>query len=141
MDHLPIGLAVNSTDPAVHFSYMNDNFPRIYRTTREALEISGAFWEAVYEDPVFREEIKQRVLADCAGGDPERMQWDDIPISRDGQTSYICARNISLPNSDLMISTVWDMTERKQAEEKLKANYALLRIAEKPQNLAAGALT
>ncbi len=33
-----------------------------------------------------------------------------------------------------MISTVWDVTERKQAEEALKSNYKLLRIAEKTAN-------
>ena len=130
LDNLPIGLSINTVDDPVEFTYMNDNFSRIYRTTRSVLEDSGAFWEVVYEDPVFREEIKQRVLTDCASGDPERMQWDDIPFSRDGQTFYICARNIPLPDSNLMISTVWDVTARKRAEEKLKANYTLLRIAE-----------
>ena len=54
IDNLPVGIAVNSVDPTVEFSYMNDNFPRIYRTTREALQKPDAFWEAVYEDPEFR---------------------------------------------------------------------------------------
>jgi len=37
---------------------MNDNFPNYYRTTREALTDSNVFWDAVYEEPEFREEIK-----------------------------------------------------------------------------------
>jgi PAS domain-containing protein len=47
MDHLPIGIAVNSVDPDVTFEYMNDNFPKIYRTTKEALCHEDAFWDTV----------------------------------------------------------------------------------------------
>jgi PAS domain S-box-containing protein len=121
MDHLPIGVAVNSVDPAVDFTYMNDNFPRFYRTTREALAAADAFWEHVYQDPGFREAIRNRVLADCAEGDPARMHWEDVPITRTGEeTTYICARNIPVPGEPLMISTVWDVTERKRTEEALR---------------------
>lgn len=117
MDNLPIGLAVNSVDPLVQFNYMNDKFPAFYRTTREALLIQDNFWNAVYEDPVFREEMRKRVLDDIASGNPERMHWKDIPITRKGEeTTYVNAFNIQVPGKSLMISTVWDITERKQSE-------------------------
>ena len=120
LDHLPVGIAVNSVDPCVRFEYMNDNFARFYRTTREALANPDAFWEVVYEDPAFREEIKRRVLEDCASGDPERMFWEDVPITRKGEkTAFITARNIPLPEKHLVISTVWDVTERKSLESQL----------------------
>jgi PAS domain S-box-containing protein len=122
MDNLPIGIAVNSIDPDVTFTYINDNFLKFYRTTRQALTSPDAFWQAVYEDPVFREEIKARVLADCGSGDPERMYWADIPLSRTGEeTSYITARNIPIADKSLLISTVWDVTEQKRAEAALTA--------------------
>ncbi len=121
MDNLPIGIAVNSIDPAVKFNYMNDNFPKVYRTTREALAGPDAFWSAVYEDPIFREEIKGRVLADCASDDPSRMCWEDVPIARRGaETTFITARNMPIPDKQLMISAVWDVTERKRAEMELE---------------------
>ena len=41
MDNLPIGIAVNSVAPAVDFTYMNDNFAKFYRTTREEACRSG----------------------------------------------------------------------------------------------------
>ena len=120
MDNLPIGIAVNSVDPVVKFEYMNDNFSRYYRTTREALADPDAFWTSVYEDPNFREEIKKKILNDCASGDPERMYWADVPITRKGEeTSFITARNITVPEKQLMISTVWDVTDRKHAEEEI----------------------
>jgi PAS domain S-box-containing protein len=120
LDNLPVGVAVNDLDPQVTFRYMNDNFPKFYRTTREALTTSGAFWEVVYEDPVFREKMRKRVLVDCASGDPERMHWADVPLTRRGQaTTYITARNVLLPDKQMTISLVWDVTERKHAEETL----------------------
>ncbi len=121
LDNLPVGVAVNSVEPEVNFTYMNENFATIYRTTRKALSPPNDFWEVVYTDPTFREEIKKRVLEDCAGNDPERMCWEDVPVSRPGnKTFYITARNIPLPERNLMVSTVWDVTKRKLAEEALR---------------------
>ena len=120
LDNLPMGIAVNSVDPSVNFEYMNDNFPRFYRTTRQSLTDPDTFWEAVYEDPVFREEIRERVLDDCSSGDPARMRWEDVAIERTGEkTTFINAQNIQIPNKHLMISMVWDVTERKQSEEEI----------------------
>lgn len=117
MDNLPIGIAVNSVDPSVSFQYMNDNFPKFYRTTRQALASPDAFWGAVYEDPGFRAQIKARVLEDCSSGDPQRMHWIDVPIARRGkETSYIEVQNTPIPGKRLMVSTVWDVTGRKKAE-------------------------
>jgi PAS domain S-box-containing protein len=120
LDNLPVGIAVNAVDPAVTFNYMNDNFPKFYRTTREKLADPDIFWNTVYEDADFREAIKKKILDDLASGDPERMVWVDVPITRKGEaTSFITARNIPIPGKPLMISTIWDVTERKQAQEQL----------------------
>jgi len=128
MDNLPIGVAVHSIElPAVKFEYMNDNFFKLHRTTREKLTDPDAFWTSAYEDPKFREEIKQRVMDDYASGDPGQLHWEDVPITRKGEeTSFISAQNVPVPNKPLMISTVWDVTERKQAEEALKDRERLL---------------
>jgi PAS domain S-box-containing protein len=129
LDNLPIGIAVNSVEPTVEFEYMNDNFPKFYRTTRQALADPNAFWNAVYEEPEFREDIKNRILADCASGDPMRMYWADVPITRKGEeTSFITARNMPTPDKQLMISTVWDVTDRKWAEKELRQSEELHRI-------------
>lgn len=128
MDNLPIGIAINSVDPIVEFSYMNDNFPRYYRTTREALTEPDAFWEAVYEDAEYRGQIRKKVLDDCASGDPERMYWKDMPLARQGKnTTFITARNIPISPEGLMISTVWDVTEQKELEHEKEAGLEAIR--------------
>jgi two-component system, cell cycle sensor histidine kinase and response regulator CckA len=132
MDNLPIGVAVNSVDPAVKFLYMNDNFPKFYRTTREALAKPDFFWDAAYEEPEFREKIKKRVLDDIASGNPGRMFWEDVPITRKGAaTSFITAKNIPIPDRQLMVSTVWDVTERKRAYEEMSLLQEQLRQSQK----------
>ena len=120
MDNLPLGVAVNSLDPAVEFSYMNDRFWKTYKTSREELSGPDAFWSAVYKDPEFREKIRERVLKDCESGDPGKMQWDDVPVTREGETFYISARNTPVPGSSLMVSAVWDVTEYKKTEDQLR---------------------
>jgi PAS domain S-box-containing protein len=121
LDNLPVGISVNSVYPSVDFSYMNDNFPKFYRTTREKLLNPDSFWDEVYEDPEFRDYIKKQVIEDCNSADPEKMKWYNIPLTRKGQdTTYISARNIPLPDRGMMISMVWDVTELKKAEDALK---------------------
>ncbi len=119
LNSLPIGIAVNSLSPAVTFSYMNDNFARIYRTSKKDLAEPDSFWEKVYEDKVFREKIRQQVLEDCASGDPRRMHWAEVPLQRQGQTYYITARNIPIPGTPLTISTVWDVTDYRRQRDAL----------------------
>lgn len=140
LDNLPIGVAVNSIDPEVKFSYMNDEFPKIYRTTRERLAGPDSFWDAVYEGAEFRAELRQRVLDDCASGDPRKMRWTEVPITRRGEeTTYITAQNIPIPNQSLMISMVVDITERKRTEEEIRRLNLELedRVAERTAQLEA----
>lgn len=123
MDNLPIGIAVHTVSPVVDFTYMNDKFPQIYRTTRKKLSASNSFWDVVYEDPVFRKKISKRMLDDIASGDPKRMHWENIPVTRKGkETRYISAYNILLPDKKMVGSTVIDVTNLKKFQQKLQKN-------------------
>jgi len=120
MDSLPIGIAVNSVNPGVSFTYMNDHFPTVYGTTKQALAKKDNFWDSVYEDPVYREYIKKRVLDDMSSGDTKRMHWEDIPIMHNGRvTRFVSAYNTPIPNSNLVISMAIDVTDRKRKEDEI----------------------
>ena len=121
IDHLPIGIAVITTTPSPQIKYMNDQFPLCYRTTRAALTSPDALWEAAFEDPATREQMRTRITEDCALGEPDRMQWNDIPITRkNAEPRFVSARNINLPSGGMTISMVWDVTDRKQLEDRLR---------------------
>jgi len=123
MDNLPIGIAVNTVSPTVQFEYVNDNFLEFYQITREQLTNPDEFWDVVYEDPEFRKQIKKRVLDDIASGDPKKWVWENIPVTRKGkETRYISAYNTPVPERNVHISTVIDVTESNLYAEKIKAD-------------------
>lgn len=126
IENLPIGLAVNTiSDGTARF--MNRKFEENYGWPREELTDVQKFFERVYPDPPYREAIRERVLADIQSGDITRMHWDDVVITTStGEQKVIAAANIPLPDQDLMISTVQDITARKAAEEEVKLRARLL---------------
>ena len=127
LDNLPIGISVNSVTPAVRFEYVNSSFLEIYGVTREQIEDPDSFWEVVYPDQKFRQQLREKVVADCESGDPKRMCWQDIPIELPGgEKRFISAKNIPIPDKNLMISTVWDVTDRKKAEKDLRRTKRIL---------------
>jgi len=120
MDNLPIGVAVNSVDPSVDFSYMNDAFPLHYHTTRAELEKPDNFWEAVFEDPDYRKWIRAKVIADCESGDFNRMCWNDVEITKNENViAYLNTRNTPFVDQQIMISTVVDVTELTKQKQFL----------------------
>lgn len=140
LDRLPVGVAVGSMGPPTTFSYMNDNFAQFCRTTREKLEAPDGFWDAVHEDPAFREQMRKRVLEDTATGDPERMLWTNVPVTRAGaETTFVTMRNVPVPGRPVTISLVFDVTERIRNEESLKKRLRYEETLSSISSLAASA--
>jgi PAS domain S-box-containing protein len=119
LDNLPIGLAVNSTDKEKAV-YINKKFEEIYGWPREQIKDIDTFFHKAYPDPAYREKIKTRVFADMASGDPEKMAWDGVEITRqDGEKRVVSAKNIPLQEQNFMISTVQDITENTKLQNQL----------------------
>ncbi|MDV2989466.1 MAG: PAS domain S-box protein [Dehalogenimonas sp.] len=124
-DNLPIGLAVNAPDQP--FEYINRQFEAIYGWPAAIISDVTEFFKHVYPDPEYRHKIQQRIMSDINSGDPERMVWENIPIvHQDGSEHVISAINIPLPEQNLMISTVWDVTDRNRAQQDLALRARLL---------------
>jgi two-component system cell cycle sensor histidine kinase/response regulator CckA len=119
LENMPIGLAVNSIADG-KATYVNRKFEEIYGWPKEEMENVADFFEKVYPDPEYRNALMQRIMADMQSGDPKRMAWEDIEVTgQDGSKRIVFAKNIPLPEQNLMISTVQDVTERKQLETQL----------------------
>jgi len=126
MDNLPLGLAVSSLADG-HGKYTNRRFEEIYGWPAREIRTVEAFFERVFPDAAEREGIKRRFEADIASGDPARLRWDGIEVTRaDGEKRIIDAANLLLPDHGLMISTVRDVTDRAQVEEKLRLSHSIL---------------
>jgi PAS domain S-box-containing protein len=120
IDNLPIGLAVNEIGKGMA-TYMNRKFEEIYGWPREELVSVPNFFEKVYPDPEYRHRMIEMISEDIASGDPERMSWDNIVATgQDGSTKIIDAKNVALPEQNLMISLVQDMTESRRAEQAVR---------------------
>lgn len=133
MNNLPIGLAVHSVTDGKAI-YMNSAFEEIYGWPKDVLVSVKEYFNHVYPDPVYRREIQDRMMADISTGDPSRMRWDNIEITTmTGKKKLINAVNIPLFEQDMMISTVQDVTARKQSEKRLSMlNECLLSFGSDP---------
>jgi len=119
LDNLPIGIALNNIDSGEAF-YENKKFEEIYGWSKDDIKDISGFFEKVYPDKAYREELFARINADVKSGDVSRMHWEDITVTiKDGTTHIVNAVNIPLFEQNTMVSTVFDVTERKQAEEEI----------------------
>lgn len=120
MDNLPIGIAINKIDDG-SVTLMNRTFNQIYGWPPEALSNLSDFFKNVYPDKNFRKKIFNQVIDDINSGNPERMNWEEIPITtQSGEVRIVNCKNISLPDQNLMISTVVDVTKKIKAEQGLR---------------------
>ena len=131
MDNLPIGFAVNTIDNG-DVIFINKRFEEIYGWPRDELTNVSIFFEKVFPDPEFREEMKTKIIADMQSGDPDRMNWNNLKIvTSEGEERFVFAYNIPMIDKNLMISTVQDVTKQKQAREEREKLHEQLTQAQK----------
>jgi len=120
LDNLPIGISLNKFDEG-NATFMNKKFQEIYGWTSDEITSIATFFEKVYPDTDYRNKLIGRIMADIQSGNPDKMHWENIDITRkDGSKRIVNAVNIPLIEQNTMVSTVIDITERKQAEVALK---------------------
>lgn len=136
LENLAFGLAVTYMDSGVT-NYINPAYSRVYGWPAEEMKDVESFFRLIYPNPVYCVQQMNMVLEDINSGDPERMHWVGFMITtKTGENRFIEAKNIPLPDQNLMISTAWDITDRMRAEEALHKNYKRLELAMQTANMA-----
>lgn len=119
LDRFPIGIATNKMNSS-EVTYINQKFVDIYGWPIEDFSTIPDFFQKVYPDPSYREKMQAKIMSDIESGDPERMIWDDLKITtKSGEERIVFALNIPLPEMNVMVSTVQDVTQQKNAEKEL----------------------
>ena len=122
LKNLPIGIAVNKTDDSKTV-LLNDHFASVYGWHESDLKDVHSFFEKVYPDENNRKKVMEKIFEDMESGDPERMKWENVPITtKDGNQRFVNAQNIPIPGQNFMISTVQDVTEKRMAQKKTEEN-------------------
>ncbi|NPD84485.1 PAS domain S-box protein [Lentimicrobium sp. L6] len=126
MENMPIGFAVNTIDDG-NVKYLNKLFETIYGWPKEVLTNTSIFFEKVFPEKEYHDKMKTKIVSDMQSGDPKRMRWNNLKITTNkGETRYVLAYNIPLIDQNIMISTVQDVTKRKEAEEKINKQLSEL---------------
>lgn len=127
LDNFPIGIATNEID-SMKVTYMNRKFSEIYGWPENEFPFVGNFFEKVFPDMEYRQQMQTIIMADISSGDIERMNWDNLKIvTKAGDQRIVHASNIPLINQNIMVSIVQDVTVRKLAEEKIQKQLDELR--------------
>jgi PAS domain S-box-containing protein len=133
MDNLPIGIATNEID-SLKVTYMNRKFSEIYGWPEDDFPYVGEFFEKIFPDVAYRQQVQAKILADIASGDSERMHWDNLKITtKAGEQRIVYGHNIPMISQNIMVSTVQDITDRKKAELDL---IRMSRIMKNSQEIA-----
>lgn len=129
LENLSIGVAVNEISSG-KATFMNNAFSEIYGWPKSTIKDVESFFKSAYPDPEYRAKISQQIMSDMQSGDPSRMQWQEIFITtQDGNQRVVSAKNIPILDQDLMISTVWDETDKYWAEQTLKKSNERFHLA------------
>ena len=117
LENSPIGYAVNQIDDGKAL-FVSSKFEEIYGVDRYSIKSVDDFYNKVYIDPEYRDEMRKKTTDDMFSGDPTRYKWENIRIdTKDGKKKYITAYNIPVIKQNLMVSTVIDVTDKKMEDD------------------------
>jgi PAS domain S-box-containing protein len=129
MEHMPIGIAAHTRTSGV-IIFVNTRFRDTLGITSERMTTVKDLFEHIFPDAATRDTWRKAVRAGIESGNPDRLRWTDVPIAPVGiSPRVVTVHSILVPDRDVVISTVWDETERKKAEQALRQSQAYMAMA------------
>ena len=119
IDVSPIPFALN--DSALNITYLNSAFIQTFGYDRKDIPTVEAWWPKAYPDEIYRQEVSKEWLLrlDVAKRDAKPFEPMEVGIRcKDGRERTVLATATPMASSfsDLHVVTLFDITERKQAE-------------------------
>ncbi|MCF7872484.1 GAF domain-containing protein [Candidatus Woesearchaeota archaeon] len=124
LEQLPLGFAIHkkTTGKAI---FINEQFKHIYQTPLESDESVATFLDKVYEKD---QQAKEAVMKKLANPTIKNPSWEEFPLRTiDGRKKYITAKNYEIKNTDLILSTVQDITSEVKSRKVNELNETLLK--------------
>ncbi|MFP4178133.1 MAG: HD domain-containing phosphohydrolase, partial [Acholeplasmataceae bacterium] len=115
--HFGIALYDHARDSII---YTNDKFLELYGVEKKNMRRAKDIYRAITDDPERQKVLEEAVEKAISSSDPAKMSWDDIMIERAGKQMFVAAYIIRIPDSNMIVSTVRDMTESIQKQRQIE---------------------
>jgi diguanylate cyclase (GGDEF)-like protein/PAS domain S-box-containing protein len=127
LESLPLGLALSTLTLPTDLEesgpiYANQLYRQIYGNwSRAEYTDLSTFLTRVFGSGSALENARRRIMEDVAAGDLVQKDWENLRITQpDGTQKIVSVRTVPLPDLNLIISSVQDITERSIAEQSLR---------------------
>ena len=121
LEYLPIGVAITTRGKQPKFEYFNQRFPALYNVDSSNLTNFESFWEAAIDDEKLRKQLLKKMYEDFKSGDPNRLNWEHVPVTGDGGTKrYLNVQSAHVPNTNFYVTFAEDVTNAIKREEETR---------------------
>lgn len=130
LDNLPVGIGVTYIDRPQEWTYMNDLFPVVFRTSRKGLLEADNFFYEVYKDDLEQAKFRyEECLQKYTQTTDMHFRWDEVPVFRKGkETHYISVQTVRFPKNNQIISIAWDETEKVERRQLAEQYTDVIRV-------------
>jgi len=125
----PVPYALN--DDRQNIIYLNAAFTRTFGYTRDDIPTLEQWWPRAYPDPEYRQQVAANWMNNLEKARVSNTPFESMEINihcKDGslRTALVGAASLSASFEKTHLVTLYDITERKQAEEQMRGSISLL---------------
>lgn len=128
LDNLPLGVAISIANSGEAF-YYNKNFASILDWPPDVLKNRDILLGKLFPDKAFREEFTRNHLKDITTSKDDSLHWKAVKIhTQHHGERHISIGAIPIPEQNIMVITVQDVTPAMMAEIEAKKERDKLRV-------------